>query len=564
MPDASDRTVGQDATRLTLGHFLEDLAVRFGDREAVVFEGRRLSYRMLEEESRQLARALIAAGVVKGARVALLIANRPEWIVATFALGRIGAVVVPVNTFANREECDYILRHSDASLLILQASLLKHRYLDDLLAAHPDLESAPAGKIYCDALPQLRRVVCLERSAARGGVQSLDELLAQAADVPASLLDAIGSEVHPSDDAVLIYTSGTTAHPKGVLHTQRATVQQGHRFAEQLRLTPEDRVWTAQPFFWTAGISMSLGGTLAAGACLVLQEYFEPGRALELMEKEHVTTVHAWAHQEKALGEHESAARRDLRSLRKVNFSNPLAKLAGIVRDEWGPGGSYGLSETFTIASSIPSDSPLERRRGTSGKPLPGMIVRIVDPETGEMLPPGRAGEIALKGVTLMRGYYKVPPEEYLDENGFFRTQDAGFLDDEGYLHWTGRISNMIKTGGANVSPVEIEKQLEGYKGLRVGLAVGVPHPTLGEALVLCAVRAEGADGAEASEDTVRGYLRSKLAAYKVPRRVLFFGADELSYTGNQKIQVGPLREAALRRLVEEGAEIDGHIYGRD
>ena len=560
MATPSDTSAGQNPARLTFGHFLRDIAERYAEREAIVFEGRRISYRELETETRRVARALVGAGVVKGARVGLLMGSRPEWIFAAYAVGLLGGVLVPVNTFANREECDYILRHGDASLLLLQRSLLKHRYLDDLIAAHPELAEGTAGRLRCAALPQLRRVVCFGLDLPRGSVQTWDELLALGEDVPDTLLDAACAEVHPSDDALIIYTSGTTAHPKGVLHAQRAPITQSWRFAEQMRLGPEDRVWTAQPFFWTAGIAMSIGATFAAGASLILQETFEPGRALELMEAERVTTSHAWAHQDKAMAEHASAAERDLTSLRNVNFSNPLAKLAGITKDEWGPGGSYGLSETFTLATSVPSDVPVEIRRKTSGRPLPGMSVRIVDPESGETLPTGQPGEIAIKGVTFMRAYYKVPPENYLDENGFFRTQDAGWLDEEGYLHWTGRLSNMIKTGGANVSPVEIEKQLEAYKDVRVGLPVGVPHPTLGEALVLCAVPSEGA---EVSEEAVRSYLRSKLAAYKVPKRVLFFSAEELAYTGTQKIQVGPLREAALRRLEAEGAEIDGHCYAR-
>ena len=560
MATPSDASVGQDPARLTFGHFLRDIAGRYAEREALVFEGRRISYRELESETRRVARALVGAGVVKGARVGLLMGSRPEWIFAAYAVGLVGGVLVPVNTFANQEECDYILRHSDASLLLLQRSLLKHGYLEDLIAAHPELKEGTAGRLRCAALPQLRRMVCLDLALPPGSVQSWDELLALGEDVPDTLLDAACAEVHPSDDALIIYTSGTTAHPKGVLHAQRAPIIQSWRFAEQMRLGPEDRVWTAQPFFWTAGIAMSIGATFAAGASLILQETFEPEHALELMEGERVTTPHAWAHQEKALAEHPSAAERDLTSLRNLNFSNPLAKLAGITKDEWGPGGSYGLSETFTLATSVPSDAPVEIRRKTSGRQLPGMRVRIVDPESGETLPIGQPGEIAIKGVTFMRAYYKVPPENYLDENGFFRTQDGGWLDEEGYLHWTGRLSNMVKTGGANVSPVEIEKQLEAFKDVRVGLAVGVPHPTLGEALVLCAVPSEGA---EVSEESVRSYLRTKLAAYKVPKRVLFFSAEQLSYTGTQKIQVGPLREAALQRLEAEGAEIDGHSYAR-
>jgi acyl-CoA synthetase (AMP-forming)/AMP-acid ligase II len=544
-------TVALDSPRLTLGRFLEDVAAAGGDRCAIRFEGRSLGYAALEREVRRLSRALVGAGVVKGARVAVQMANRPEWVVAAFAVGRIGGVLVPVNTFAAPAERDHVLRHSDASLLLLQPALLKRRFRDELLADHPELGSGTPGRLRCPALPQLRRVACL-------GDASWDELLRLGDDVPDALVDALCAQVEPSDDALVIYTSGTTALPKGVVHRHRAPVLQSWRFAEILRLGPEDRLWTTYPFFWTAGICMSLGATLAAGATLVLQESFEPAAALDAIEAERATTVHAWPHQHKALGDEPSLARRDFSALRKIEITSPLAAQAGVRDDVYGTGASYGLSETFTVASMLPADAPAELRRRTHGPPLPGMEYRIVDPERGAPLPPGAPGEIAVRGVTLMRGYAKVLPELVLDADGWFRTQDGGSLDEAGHLHWTGRLSNLVKTGGANVSPVEIEQALARFEPLRVALAVGVPHPTLGEALVLCAVASEGA---APTEDAVRGFLRERLAAYKLPRRVLFFRPDELSYTGNQKIQVGPLREKALARLREEGAVIEGHPY---
>jgi fatty-acyl-CoA synthase len=538
-----------DSARHTLGRFLDDVAVAHGDRCAIRFEGASFRYDEVRAEARRLARALLGAGVVKGARVAVHMANRPEWIVSAFAVGMAGGVLVPVNTYATREERDYILRHSDASLLLLQPALLKHRFHEELLADHPELASGTPGRLRCAALPNLRRVACL-------GDASWDELLALGDDVPDALLDAVGEEVVPSDDGFIIYTSGTTANPKGVLHTHRAAIVQAHRFADLLRFTRDDRVWTSYPFFWTAGIAMSLGATFAAGGTLLLQEHFDPGDALEMMEKERATAAHAWPHQHKAMGEDPSLGERNLSSLRKLDPGNPLAARAGVSEDHYSPNASYGLSETFTIASMLPADAPVAIRRGTSGRPLEGMRIRIVDPQSGEALPTGEEGEIAVKGVTFMRGYYKVAPENVVDENGFFRTQDGGHLDGDGYLHWSGRLSNLIKTGGANVSPVEVEGALRKLDSLRAGLAVGVPHPTLGEALVVCAVASEGAD---VSEGDVREFLRERLAAYKVPRKVLFFSPEELSYTGNQKIQVGPLREKALERLA--GVEIDGHRY---
>ena len=321
-----------------------------------------------------------------------------------------------------------------------------------------------------------------------------------------------------------------------------------------------DRVFTAQPFFWTAGIAMSFGATLAAGACLLLQEIFEPASTLEIIERERATVIIAFPHQEKAMGEHPSAATRDLTSIRLSRFSSPLARLAGIEKDAWGIDAAYGLSETFTIAAMLPSDTPSEIRRGSSGRVLAGNEIVVVDPETGARLPAGAHGEIAVRGATLMRGYYKVEPALVFDRDGFFRTQDGGSLDAEGHLHWTGRLSGLIKTGGANVSPVEVERVLAAYPGLRLSAAVGVPHPTLGEVVVLCAVPIAGVPVPD--EAAIQAFVRERLAPYKVPRRVLLFAEEEFSYTANQKVQQGPLREVALRRLVAECAEIAGHRYG--
>jgi len=555
-PQASQPIDPQDP-QLTTGRFLAEVARRHGERRAILFEGREISYLELERESRRLARALIGAGVVKGARVAVLMANRPEWIFSHFAAGLVGAVLAPVNTFASRGELQYILRHSDASLLLMQPALLKHDFLGDLLADHPAIAKGRPGELRCTELPQLRRVVCLGIDAPRGGAETWEQLLALEESVSDELLDACCAEVEPADDGVLIYTSGTTSRPKGVLHSQRSGVLQGWRFVDFMCFTPDDRLYTTYPFFWTAGIAMSLHATLAAGGCLLLQESFDAEAALDLIEAERATAVHAWPHQGKAMAEHPTAARRDLSCITKLDSGASLAELAGIEKDEYGVGASYGLSETFTIASGIPADSPAELRRSTHGKPWPGNVFRIVDPLSGERLAAGQEGEIALKGASFMRGYYKRLPEQAVDEDGFFRTQDGGCIDADGYLHWSGRLSNIIKTGGANVSPVEIEEAVSQHPCVKVGIPVGVEHETLGEAIVLCAVPVEGA---RIDEQELRAWLRERLAAYKVPKRVLIFSPGELSYTGTQKIKVEPLKQQALAKLA--GSEIDGHRYG--
>ncbi|MCH2172069.1 acyl--CoA ligase [Myxococcota bacterium] len=550
-----------DPTHLTLGHFISDMASIHANRIAVVFEGAETTYQELESQSRELARGLIGAGAVKGARIAVFMANRLEWIISAFAVTRIGCVLVPVNTFAPSEERDYILRHSDTSLLLMQPNLLGRSLLGELLDDHPEIARGSSGHLRCNALPQLRRVASLEGDVPSQGVESWNTLLGRGSDVPDSLIANTCDETLPSDDGLIIYTSGTSSRPKGVLHRQRAPVIQSYRLANYMRLGPEDRVFTAQPFFWTAGIAWSLGATLAAGGRVLLQETFRPGDALDLIETQRATVVHAWPHQEKLLAEHETIEERDLSSLEKIEFTSLLAPIAGLSQDNWGAYSSYGTTETFTPAAMLPSDTPAEIRHRTHGRPLPGMQIRVIEPDTGEALGPESSGEITVKGISLMRSYYKVAPEHCFDDLGFFRTQDGGRIDEEGYLHWTGRLSDMIKTGGANVSPLEIEIALTDCPGLRAGLAVGVPHPSLGEVLVLCALPIQEMIS---DEETIRSYLRERISSYKVPRHILFFEENEIEFTGNQKIQMAPLRKKVLQRLCSERTSIAGYRYGSE
>jgi fatty-acyl-CoA synthase len=260
-----------------------------------------------------------------------------------------------------------------------------------------------------------------------------------------------------------------------------------------------------------------------------------------------VTSPHAWPHQLAALESHPDYERRDLSAVRQVDSFTSIGRHPTVRADDsWSPRAAYGLTETFTIISSMPADTPAAAREGHEGMILPGNVVRIVDASTGEEQPAGAPGEIRVKGPTLMKGYVKVAPEDVFDSDGFFATGDAGFVDDEGRLHWVGRTSDLIKTGGANVSPVEIDNELLRHPGLHSALAVGVPHRTLGEIVVVCAVVQPGC---AVDEDNVRDFLRGRLASYKLPRRVLFFAEEELTLTGNAKIRADELRKLAVERL---------------
>ena len=529
----------------TLGSFLTTLAGEHGPKEALVFHGsgarESWSYRDLLDRSRAIARALLAEGLRPGERVAVLMGNRPEWVASAFGVALAGGVLVPMNTYLERQELAYVLAHSGAAFLLLQDRLLGHNYLSALQSFAAD----------GSALPGLRGAACLGISARRGPAAPWDDFLERGSAVGDDDLDRRATTIGPGDDAVIIYTSGTTALPKGVLHGHAPPCLQSRRFVRHLCLDPAVRAWSAFPLFWTAGFAMVLGATLAAGGTLVLQEAFEPGEALALLAAERVTAPHAWPHQLVELEEHPDWARTDLSAVRYVESFGAFGRHPSVrtARDEWSPRAAFGLTETFTIVTSTPSDAPPEIRDRAQGRILPGNAIRILDPSTGAPGPAGSDGEIAVSGATLMKGYVGVAPSETFDREGFFRTDDAGSVDADGYLHWTGRTSDLIKTGGANVSPVEIEMELLRHPALKAAGAVGVPHPTLGQIVVVVAVPQQGARVDEAG---VRGFLRGRIASYKIPRRVVFVEEGALSLTGNQKIRPEELRAMAAARLATE------------
>jgi acyl-CoA synthetase (AMP-forming)/AMP-acid ligase II len=536
-----------DARAETLGGFLQAVVAENGPREAVVYhrdEGRlSWTYDDLMSASRAVAAALMEAGLERGERVALLMGNRPTWVASAFGVALAGGVLVPVNTYLAPPELAYVLGHSDASMLLMQEGLAGHDYLGTI-----------ASLLEGSSLPALRRTMCVGLGEARGSIEPWESFLAGGNAVGAEELDARAAQVKPDDDSVIIYTSGTTAAPKGVLSAHAPACLQSRRFVRHLVLDRDVRAWSAFPFFWTAGFAMVMGATLAAGGCLVLQERFEPGEALHLLATERVTAPHAWPHQMGELEAHTDWAHADLSSLRYIESFSPFGRHPSVhvEPDAWSPRAAFGLTETFTIVTATPADAPPDIRDSATGRILPGNAIRIVDPSTSELLPAGVDGEIAVSGATLMKGYVKVPLEQTLDD-GFFRTGDAGSVDEDGFLHWTGRTSDMIKTGGANVSPVEIEMELLHHPALMAAGAVGVPHETLGQIVVVVAVPQ---NGIRVDEADVRTFLKDRIASYKIPRRVVFVREDELTLTGNQKIKPEDLRVLAAARLAQEPAEM--------
>ncbi|MBH0780758.1 class I adenylate-forming enzyme family protein [Nocardia bovistercoris] len=539
---------------LTLPGFLRAVTQRFADREALVFHDHagatRWSYADLWERSVEVARALRACGVGKDSRVGVMMTNRPEWLAGVFGTALAGGVAVALSTFSTAEELDHLLGLSAVSVLLFERTVANKDFAATLTGLAPAIGSAAPGAVDAPAYPFLRHLAVVGEAAPGGAIDTWDTFLARGEAESTELIEATAATVRPSDTAVLFFSSGTTSKPKGIRSAHRGVTIQMWRFQRMFGFGPDDEVrcWTANGFFWSGNFGQALGSTLAAGGSLVLQSTFDADQALALIAAEKVTFPVAWPHQWAQLEGASTWAGTDLSSLRFVDVETPAARHSTVSTTWTQPGHAYGNTETFTISTCYPANTPADEIAGSSGIPLPGNTVKVVDPLTDEVVARGVSGEICVKGPTLMLGYLGIPLDETLDADGYFRTGDGGYLDDTGRLYWEGRLTDIIKTGGANVSPLEVDEALARYPGVKVARTVGVPHETLGETVVACVV---AHTGATVEETPVREFLRERLASYKVPRHVLLFDEAEFALTGSAKIKTSDLRELAAKRLAD-------------
>ncbi|HLK10695.1 MAG TPA: AMP-binding protein [Candidatus Binatia bacterium] len=508
-------------------------AVAYAPRDAVTA---RLTWAELRAASRRAAQKLLGCGVGKGTRVGLLCPNRPDWLTVAFGVLRLGGVLVPLSTLWKREELAYALAHADVQLLVMVPGFLRHDYLASLRAIVPELAGAEPGQLCAPGLPALRRVVLLEGEAA-GAARWAG--LAPAADE--AFLDAIERTVAPTDVATVFFTSGTTAQAKAVVHAHAALTASARRIADCVGIGPADAWWGHMPLFWSGGFVLGALATIAGGGRLVLHEVVEAGGALALLEAERCTVMAGW-HQAGPLLEHPDFPRRRL-ALTKGSYHALAPRLMGAGHRAVG---MYGMSETATCVACARFDDPEAVRTGTFGRPLAGMEVRIVDPESGRALAAGESGEILVRGPTLMEGYLRVPRARTFTPDGFFRTGDLGFLDADGFLHFAARLKDVIKTAGVNVAAVEVEEALAAHPAVAAAHVVGVPDPVRGETVAAFVVPRAGA---AVDPEALRAFCRERLASYKVPRLVFAIAEADVPRTASGRVEKPALRRLAQARL---------------
>lgn len=515
----------------TIPGLLDELAVRFADREALVGGGRRYTYKSLRDEVRVFAKGLHALGVRGGDKVAILMGNKPEWIVADLAICLLGGVMVAVNTWVTSRELRYILAHADATTLIAADRYLKYDYFAMLEELEP----------HADTMPLLRHIVHVGERQYRESASYAD-VFRRGCDVPDAAIDSAAAAIAPTDVAYILYTSGSTSTPKGVQLQHYALIENMWNLGNRMHVTEHDRLWLAVSLFWGLGCENALFNMLTHGACVVLQESFEAGEALRIIAQERCTVFYGMPNMVQAMFEHPDRPKYDISCLQRGGTLGTLEQLRRIV--DLGVtkfSTIYGLTESYGNCTVADADDPFETKVATVGKPLPGVDLRIVDPETGNEQPRGKIGEIRLKGYVTI-GYYKDEDKnrEAFDADGYFRTGDLGFLDDADYLHFRGRLKEMIKTGGINVAPVEVEETLLRFPDVKLAFVTGVADARRDEVIAAVIVPQEGANLSEAA---LLEHCRHELAAYKVPRLMTLVREADLPLTVTGKLQKNRLHE---------------------
>jgi fatty-acyl-CoA synthase len=535
---------------LRIADLIDRAAARWPQKEALVYEGTRWTFAQLRDDVDCAAKALLAAGVAAGDHVCLWLGNCPEHVRLFFAISKIGAVLVPINTRFRTRDMAYIVTQSDATTLITADRDHGVDYLGMVEELLPGLRAHDPRALAMERAPALRRVILLGEQPVAG---TLDwrALLAEGAAVGDDELTRRAAAVDPDGTAYIMYTSGTTGFPKGVM--------QGHNVvrnvldnANRHGVTANDVILDYLPLYHAFAVYTALLMSPATGATHVLMRVFDAGEALRLIESERATMINGFDTHFKDLLEHPDRTRRDLGSLRTgicaagMLSTEPIARRAQVLmRTMTG----YGMTEIGVGITGSFLDTDEQTRVTMSGWPLNGYEVKVIDPATGDVQSPGVVGEICVRGYQVMQGYYRRPDEtaRTIDAGGWLHTGDSGLLRADGCLRFLGRFKDLLKVGGENVDPTEVESLLLEDARINHAAVVGVPDARLAEVPVVFVIRQPGASLNEAD---VLSICRGRIAGFKIPRRVFF--VDAFPMTGSGKVQKYLLRDDAQRRLAAD------------
>lgn len=537
----------------TVGEVLKNWAAKIPGHEAYVYPelGLRRTYEKFDQETDDLAKAFIGMGIQKGENVAIWSDNKPQWLLSQFATGKMGAVLVTVNTNYQAKELEYLLQQSEATTLILDEQFKKTCYIDIIRSICPELDHTENGVVSSSSLPNLKRIILMSDRQEKG-IYKWSEFMAHAIGITDEDLRERQQTMTPDDVINIQYTSGTTGFPKGVMLTHRNIVNNGKIIGDYMKLTTEDRVCIPVPFFHCFGCVLGNMAAVTHGSTMVIIEQFDPVKVLNAVQEEKCTALHGVPTMFIAELEHPEFAKYDTSTLRTgimAGSTCPIEVMKKVISDM---GASeiticYGQTESSPVITQTQTDDPIEKRVSTVGKPHPHVEVKIIDPATGMELPDGTPGELCTRGYHVMKGYYNDPvsTREAIDEAGWLHTGDIAVMDEEGYIDITGRIKDVIIRGGENIYPREVEEFLYTHPGISDVQIVGVPDAKYGEELMAWIIPKQHTD---LNEEQVRAFCQGKISHHKIPKYINF--TDAYPMTASGKIQKFKLRELSIEKTL--------------
>ncbi|WRP08845.1 AMP-binding protein [Rossellomorea aquimaris] len=532
----------------TVGELLEEKARIQPEVEAVVYadRGLRWSYHEFNHQCRQAAKGFMDLGINKGDHIAIWASNTPEWLVSQFSTGKMGAVLVTVNTNYRTAELEYLLKQSDSKTIILMEEFRGASYIDMLYEICPELKTSKPGELESSKLPNLKNVIVLGKKA-YPGTYSWQDIMDRGDDVEEGELDERLSSLSPHDAINMQYTSGTTGFPKGVMLTHSNIVNNGYHIAGCMRLTNEDRLCIPVPFFHCFGCVLGTLACVSVGATMVPLQEFDPKKVLQTVQDEKCTGLHGVPTMfisELNLPDFDQFDLSHLRTGIMAGSNCPIEVMKGVM-DKMGADEitiAYGQTESSPVITQTRTHDPIELKVETVGKALPNVEVKIVEPGSNREVPHGVQGELCTRGYHVMKGYYKNEEATRLaiDSEGWLHTGDLAVMDEHGYCRITGRLKDMIIRGGENIYPREIEEFLYSHPKILDVQVIGIPDEVYGEEVMAWIILKEGLT---ATPEEIREYCTGKISRHKIPRYIEF--TDSYPMTASGKIQKFRLREQA-------------------
>ena len=537
----------------TIGDLFDRVADQVPNNEALVSHHQdvRYTYCELQGLCNEFARGLLALGVEKGDRIGIWAPNWAEWVIAQFATPKIGAILVNINPAYRVHELEYALNQSGCSTLIIAPPFKTSRYAELLHNVCPALDECEPGKLRAERAPQLRTVIAFGDQQVPGSFHWGD-VVAMAESVSSGDL-AKRQTAQNFDDAINIqYTSGTTGFPKGATLSHHSILNNGYFIGERMKLTSDDRVCIPVPFYHCFGMVLGNLAVVTHGATIVIPaEIFDPEYTLETVEAERCTALYGVPTMFIAELNHPRFSEFDLSTLRTGIMAGspcPIEVMRQVMNrmhmDEVTI--CYGMTETSPVSFQSKTDDPLEKRVSTVGPVHPHVECKIIDPETGAVVPRGETGELLSRGYIVMLGYWNnaAATAEAIDDGRWMHTGDLAVMDDEGYVNIVGRAKDMIIRGGENVYPREIEEFLYQHPAIQDVQVIGVPDERYGEQVMACVILKPGTT---CTEEELREFCREQIAYYKIPHYWQFVDSYPMTITG--KVQKYLMREQAIKDL---------------